>query len=57
VDLGILPDDARDDGARWRRPAAGQDLLVTSGGVSTGEADHVRPRSRARASWSSGGWP
>ena len=41
-DLGILPDD-RDATAR-RLDAATQshDLIVTSGGVSTGEEDHVR---------------
>jgi molybdopterin molybdotransferase len=42
TDLGILPDDpgrlARAIGAA----AAEHDLVVTSGGVSTGEADHVR---------------
>ena len=41
TDLGILPDDPEK-----LRPAllaaAGHDLVLTSGGVSTGEADHVR---------------
>jgi molybdopterin molybdotransferase len=42
VDLGILPDD-RDATARALAAAAGaHDLLLTSGGVSTGEEDHVR---------------
>jgi len=42
TDLGILPDD-RDATARALHAASGsQDLLVTSGGVSTGEEDHVR---------------
>ncbi|WP_270937173.1 molybdopterin molybdotransferase MoeA [Falsiroseomonas oryzae] len=42
VDLGILPDD-RDATARaLREAAAAHDLLLTSGGVSTGEADHVK---------------
>jgi molybdopterin molybdotransferase len=41
-DLGILPD-ARDATAAALRDAAGRhDLLLTSGGVSTGEADHVK---------------
>ncbi len=41
-DLGILPD-LRDETARALAEAAGaHDLLLTSGGVSTGEADHVR---------------
>jgi len=42
TDLGILPDDP-DLLARAIAAAAAQhDLVVTSGGVSTGEADHVR---------------
>lgn len=42
VDLGILRDD-RAATARALQAAAGEhDLLLTSGGVSTGEADHVR---------------
>jgi molybdopterin molybdotransferase len=42
TDLGILPDD-KDATARALAAAAeGQDLLLTSGGVSTGEEDHVR---------------
>jgi molybdopterin molybdotransferase len=41
-DLGILPD-AREETARALAAAAAEhDLLLTSGGVSTGEADHVR---------------
>jgi molybdopterin molybdotransferase len=41
-DLGILPDD-REATARALAAAAGaHDLLLTSGGVSTGEADHVK---------------
>ena len=41
-DCGILPDKA-DATAQALRDAAGQnDLLITSGGVSTGEEDHVR---------------
>jgi molybdopterin molybdotransferase len=42
TDLGILPDD-RDALARAIAAAAAtHDLVLTSGGVSTGEADHVR---------------
>ena len=41
TDLGILSDDP-DVLARALKTAAGHDLVVTSGGVSTGEADHVR---------------
>ena len=41
TDLGILTDDP-DALASALKEAAGHDLVVTSGGVSTGEADHVR---------------
>jgi molybdopterin molybdotransferase len=42
TDLGILPDDAETLARALQAAAAGHDLVVTSGGVSTGEADHVR---------------
>jgi molybdopterin molybdotransferase len=42
TDLGILPDDAELLAHAIARAAADHDLVVTSGGVSTGEADHVR---------------
>jgi molybdopterin molybdotransferase len=42
TDLGILPDRANDLAAALRSAAAQHDLVITSGGVSTGEADHVR---------------
>ncbi len=42
TDLGILPDRAEATAAALRHAAAAQDLLLTSGGVSTGEEDHVR---------------
>lgn len=41
-DLGILPDDAAAIGAALERAAADHDVVVTSGGVSTGDHDHVR---------------
>ncbi|MCZ8149433.1 MAG: molybdopterin molybdotransferase MoeA, partial [Roseomonas sp.] len=41
-DLGILPDDRDTTAAALRDAAATHDLLLTSGGVSTGEADHVK---------------
>ncbi len=43
VDLGIVPDrlDATRDALR--RAAEGNHLIVTSGGVSVGEEDHLRP--------------
>lgn len=42
TDLGILPDAPEALAAAMRAAAAGHDLVLTSGGVSTGEADHVR---------------
>ncbi len=42
VDGGILPDDADATADALRRAAGRVDLVVTSGGVSTGEEDHVR---------------
>jgi molybdopterin molybdotransferase len=41
-DLGILPDEPAATVAALRKAAATHDLLLTSGGVSTGEADHVK---------------
>src|SRR5262249_30795937 len=41
-DLGIVPDDPGRLGDTLRAAAAESDLIVTSGGVSTGEEDHVR---------------
>ena len=42
TDLGILPDDPGELARAIAAAAAGHDLVLTSGGVSTGEADHVR---------------
>ena len=42
TDLGILPDKPVALTRALQQAAAGHDLIVTSGGVSTGEADHVR---------------
>ena len=42
-DLGIVPDDLDATRAALRDAAAGNDLIVTSGGVSVGEEDHVKP--------------
>jgi molybdopterin molybdotransferase len=41
-DLGILPDDAQATATALATAARRHDLLLTSGGVSTGEADHVK---------------
>ncbi len=42
-DLGIVPDRLAATRDALRRAAATSDLIVTSGGVSVGEEDHVRP--------------
>ncbi len=42
-DLGIVPDSLDATRAALRGAAAACDLIVTSGGVSVGEEDHVRP--------------
>jgi molybdopterin molybdotransferase len=42
TDLGILADDPGKLAQAIARAAADHDLVLTSGGVSTGEADHVR---------------
>jgi molybdopterin molybdotransferase len=41
-DLGILADEPRSLGEALARAAADHDLILTSGGVSTGEEDHVK---------------
>ena len=42
TDLGILPDDPAAIAKALEAAASTHDLLLTSGGVSTGEADHVK---------------
>ncbi len=42
ADLGILRDERASLAAALRSAACDHDLIVTSGGVSTGEADHVK---------------
>ncbi len=42
TDLGILPDDQPTIAAALADAAAGHDLMMTSGGVSAGEEDHVK---------------
>jgi molybdopterin molybdotransferase len=42
TDLGILRDDPEKLSARLIDAASGHDLVLTSGGVSTGEADYVK---------------
>jgi len=42
-DFGIVPDRRDATVAALRRAAQGHDLILTSGGVSVGEEDHVKP--------------
>jgi molybdopterin molybdotransferase len=50
TDLGILPDDRAVTAQRLDASAREYDLIVTSGGVSTGEEDHVRAAISANGS-------
>lgn len=43
TDLGIIPDDRQATIAALRQAAEGHDLILSSGGVSVGEEDHVKP--------------
>jgi molybdopterin molybdotransferase len=43
ADLGIVPDSLDATRAALREAAATNDLVVTSGGMSVGEEDHIRP--------------
>ena len=43
IDLGIIRDVKEDLSARLKEAAGTCDLILTSGGVSTGEEDHVKP--------------
>ncbi|HWS74871.1 MAG TPA: gephyrin-like molybdotransferase Glp [Quisquiliibacterium sp.] len=50
TDLGIVPDSLEATRAALREAATGHDLVLTSGGVSVGEADHVKPAVQAEGS-------
>lgn len=43
TDLGIIPDTLEKTREFVRKAAEGHDLVVTSGGMSVGEEDHVKP--------------
>ncbi|MNM24871.1 Molybdopterin molybdenumtransferase [compost metagenome] len=43
TDLGIVPDSLEATKAVLRQAAEGNDLIITSGGVSVGEEDHIKP--------------
>jgi molybdopterin molybdotransferase len=42
IDFGIVPDNAAATAAALARAAAGADCVITTGGVSVGEEDHVK---------------
>ena len=46
-DLGIVPDNLQATREALRRAARGNDLIVSCGGVSVGDEDHVRPAVQA----------
>jgi len=43
TDLGVVPDQREATVAALRQASAGHDLILTSGGVSVGEEDHIKP--------------
>ena len=47
TDFGIVPDQLAATREALRRAAQGHDVIVTSGGVSVGEEDHLRPAVQA----------
>ncbi|MFN5047056.1 gephyrin-like molybdotransferase Glp [Roseateles sp.] len=47
IDLGIVPDSLDATRAALREAAAQADLIISSGGVSVGEEDHLRPAVQA----------
>jgi molybdopterin molybdotransferase len=50
TDLGIVPDRLDATRAVLRQAASGHDLILTSGGVSVGEEDHIKPAVQAEGS-------
>jgi molybdopterin molybdotransferase len=47
TDLGIVPDQLQATRDALRHAATGHDLIISTGGVSVGEEDHLRPAVRA----------
>jgi molybdopterin molybdotransferase len=43
TDMGIVPDNLEATKAALRSASEGHDLILTSGGVSVGEEDHIKP--------------
>jgi molybdopterin molybdotransferase len=50
TDLGIVPDSLEATRAVLRQAAQGHDLILSSGGVSVGDEDHVKPAVEAEGS-------
>jgi molybdopterin molybdotransferase len=50
TDFGIVPDTLASTRQTLRQAAIGHDLIVTSGGVSVGEEDHIKPAVTAEGS-------
>lgn len=50
ADLGIVPDDRAATVAALQAAAANNDVILTSGGVSVGEEDHIKPAVQALGS-------
>ena len=42
INLGIIPDNAQATRAALRQAAAGADMVISSGGASVGEEDHIK---------------
>jgi molybdopterin molybdotransferase len=57
TDLGAVADRRELVQAALREAAAAHDLIVTSGGASVGEEDHLRPPCRPRAGCTTGSCP
>ena len=47
IDLGIVPDSLAATQAAFERAAAQADVIISSGGVSVGEEDHVKPAAQS----------
>jgi molybdopterin molybdotransferase len=56
-DLGTGARQSRSDARCAARAAADNDLIITSGGVSVGEEDHVKPAVEAEGRWICGKSP
>ena len=57
TDMGIVPDRLDATIGALKSACARNDLILTSGGVSVGEEDHIKPAVEALGSWPCGRWP